>query len=450
MMQVENIKCVDQVVTPEYAIYQGDSCEVIRAIPGDSIHFGIHSPPFEGMYKFSNFDRDMSNNEGGTFWEHYAFLIADLLRVTMPGRLHAVHCMQLPTLKIRNGHIGMRDFRGEIVRAYEDAGWIFHSEVCVWKDPVVAQRRTKSIRLLHKQIEKDSTISGQGLADYMLMFRKPGDNPEAVSGLFDAFVGTGLDISREAYDRHAAQTRAEGREVWPFDKWVSILVWQRYASPVWMDIDQTRTLQYRGGRDEKDEQHISPLQLDVIERCIDLWTNPGDVVLTPFLGIGSEVYCAVKMGRRGVGCELKPSYFRQAVKNLQSLNEERTAQLFRLHEPQSDDGAIAEVKGKTRPADAVGVESSSSDTKSAAVLSSAVSPLPVAGSDEGPASNSSDRTSSPEKTDTPEAVANVSGNQFVSRKTVLQPRCLRLDNCGGYGRNHCAACLKAMAESEVA
>ncbi len=329
MRQHEHIKAVDQVITPDYAIYQGDSCEVIRAIPGDSIHFGIHSPPFEGLYKFSNFDRDISNNEGASFWEHYAFLIQELLRVTMPGRLHAVHVMQLPTSKIRHGHIGMRDFRGEVIRAYEDAGWIFHSEVCIWKDPVVAQQRTKSIRLLHKQITKDSAISGQGLADYVVMFRKPGENPEPVDGMFDAFYGDdSLDISREAYERHASRTRADGREPWPFDQWVSILVWQRYASPVWTDIDQTRTLQYRGGRDEKDEQHISPLQLDVIERCIDLWSNPGDVVLTPFLGIGSEVYSAVKMGRKGIGCELKPSYFRQAVKNLAALYTDRDASLF--------------------------------------------------------------------------------------------------------------------------
>lgn len=329
MRQHEHIKAVDQVVTADYAIYQGDSCEVLRAIPGDSIHFGIHSPPFEGLYKFSNYDRDISNNEGSEFWEHYAFLIQELFRVTMPGRIHAVHVMQLPTSKIRHGHIGMRDFRGEVVRAYEDAGWIFHSEVCIWKDPVVAQQRTKSIRLLHKQITKDSTISGQGLADYVVTFRKPGENPDPVDGLFDAFSGDdSLDISREAYERHAAQTRAQGRDPWPFDQWVSILVWQRYASPVWMDIDQTRTLQYRGGRDEKDEQHISPLQLDVIERCIDLWSNPGDVVLTPFLGIGSEVYSAVKMGRKGIGCELKPSYFRQAVKNLATLYSERDAALF--------------------------------------------------------------------------------------------------------------------------
>jgi hypothetical protein len=331
MKQHEQIKAVDQVINDRYAIYQGDSCELIRAIPGDSVHFGIHSPPFEGLYKFSNFDRDISNNEGEGFWIHYSFLIQELLRVTMPGRLHSVHCMQLPMSKVRHGNIGMRDFRGEIVRAYENAGWIFHSEVCIWKDPVVAQQRTKSIRLLHKQIVKDSSISGQGLADYMLMFRKPGENTEAISGMFDQFSGEGLDISRAAYDRDIAARRASHSgpyKPWPFETWVSILVWQRYASPVWMDINQTNTLQYRGGRDEKDEVHISPLQLDVIERCIDLWSNPGDVVLTPFLGIGSEVYSAVKMGRKGIGFELKPSYFAQAMRNLAGLQPENAGGLF--------------------------------------------------------------------------------------------------------------------------
>lgn len=339
MRQSEDIKAVEQVVTDRYAIYNGDSCELIRAIPGDSVHFGIHSPPFEGLYKFSNYDRDISNNEGEDFWCHYQFLIQELLRVTMPGRLHAVHVMQLPTSKTRHGFIGMRDFRGEVVRAYCDAGWIFHSEVCIWKDPVIAQQRTKNIRLLHKQVTKDSCISGQGLADYVVMFRKPGDNAEPVAGMFDDWVGdappNGVDISREAYERHAARTRAEGREPWPFDMWVSVLVWQRYASPVWMDIDQTRTLQNRrfnpiaqDERDEKDEQHISPLQLDVIERCIDLWTNPNDVVLTPFLGIGSEVWAAVNMGRRGLGFELKPSYFAQAVRNLEAQKPKSQHSLF--------------------------------------------------------------------------------------------------------------------------
>jgi hypothetical protein len=303
-------KCVDQVITDDYAVYLGDSCEVIREIPSDSIHFGIHSPPFEGLYKFSNSDRDISNNDGPAFWEHYAFLIQELHRVTMPGRLHSVHVMQLPTSKIRHGHIGMRDFRGEVIRAYEDAGWIFHSEVCIWKDPVVAQQRTKSIRLLHKQIVKDSTISGQGLADYIVTFRKRGENPEPVSGCFDAYYG---DSDGPDFTKYTTNT--DGRN------WYSIEVWQRYASPVWLDINQTRTLQYRGGRDQKDEQHISPLQLDVIERCIDLWSNEGDTVLTPFLGIGSEVYCAARMGRKGIGVELKPSYFAQAVKNLAEIEK---------------------------------------------------------------------------------------------------------------------------------
>ncbi len=323
------MNCVDQVVTKDYAIYHGDSCELIRAIPSESIDFGIHSPPFEGLYKFSNFDRDISNNEGGAFWEHYAFLISEIHRVTKPGRLHSVHVMQLPMSKIRHGNIGMRDFRGEVVRAYEDAGWIMHSEVCIWKDPVVAQQRTKSIRLLHAQIMKDSTISGQGLADYVVTFRKPGDNADPIDGPFQEFIGTGVDVSREAYEKEVAARANDGQEAWPYDKWKSILVWQRYASPVWMDINQTRTLQYRGGRDEKDEVHISPLQLDVIERCIDLWSLPGETVLTPFLGIGSEVYAAVEMGRKGLGFELKPSYFQQAVRNIAELEKAKTIDLFR-------------------------------------------------------------------------------------------------------------------------
>lgn len=314
-----DIKAVDQDVTETHAIYQGDAVDLIRAIPGDSIHFGIHSPPFEGLYRFSAFDRDISNNGGPAFWEHYAFLIAELLRVTVPGRLHSVHVMQLPRNKGRDGFIGMRDFRGEVVRAYEDAGWLFHSEVCIWKDPVVAQQRTKSLRLLHKQVLKDSALSGMGLADYVVTFRKPGDNLDAIAGPFEVFYGEGMDLSREAYDRQLHDHASSERAAWTYSQWVSILIWQRYASPVWSDIRQTRTLQYRGGRDQKDEVHISPLQLDVIERCIDLWSNPGDIVLTPFLGIGSEVFCAVEMGRRGIGFELKPSYFRQAKRNLASV-----------------------------------------------------------------------------------------------------------------------------------
>lgn len=324
---MNTIKALDQVIAHDYAIYHGDSCELIRAVPDNSIDYGIHSPPFEGLYKFTNSPRDISNNEGGMFWEHYAFLIREMLRVTKPGRLHSVHVMQLPATKVREGFIGMRDFRGDVVRAYEAAGWITHSEVCIWKDPVVAQQRTKSIRLLHKQLCKDSALSGQGMADYILTFRKPGENEDAIAGELRYYVGDSLDVSRAAYDRQAAETRAQGREPWPYRTWVSIMTWQRYASPVWMDIRQTRTLQYRSARDEKDEQHISPLQLDVIERCIELWSNPRETVLTPFMGIGSEVYCAVQANRKGIGFELKASYWRQAVLNMQRLEDEMLADL---------------------------------------------------------------------------------------------------------------------------
>ena len=312
------IKCINQVVTDRYAIYHGDACELIRGVPGGSIDYGIHSPPFEGLYKFSNSDRDVSNNEGPAFWEHYSFLIQELFRVTKPGRLHSVHCMQLPTSKVRDGFIGMRDFRGEVIRAYEDAGWIFHSEVCIWKDPVVAQQRTKSLRLLHKQIVKDSSMSGMGLADYVVTFRKPGENADPVSGGFSQYIGNPEDEP----DRSKYTMPTDARN------WYSIEVWQRYASPVWMDIRQTRTLQYRRARDEKDEQHISPLQLDVIERCIDLWSNPGDKVLTPFMGIGSEVFGAVEMGRFGVGFELKDTYYPQAVRNIAELDAAKPTDIF--------------------------------------------------------------------------------------------------------------------------
>ncbi len=306
-----DLKAVNQVITENYAIYEGDSCELMQAIPDNTIGFSVHSPPFEGLYKFSNSDRDVSNSEGDAFYDHYGFIIDQLLRITKPGRLASVHVMQLPTSKTRDGYIGMRDFRGEVVREFQKRGWIFSSEVCIWKDPVVAQQRTKSIRLLHKQVCKDATISGQGLADYIVTFRKPGENLDRVSGAFEHYIGEG-NAPEPIESRIKRQSQEDAK------KWYSIEVWQRYASPVWTDINQGRTLQYRGGRDEKDEQHISPLQLDVIERCIHLWSNPGDIVFTPFMGIGSEVYGAVEMGRKGLGIELKASYFRQAVKNLEA------------------------------------------------------------------------------------------------------------------------------------
>jgi len=311
---MDEIKAINKVITDEYAIYEGDSCEIMPTMPDESIGYSIHSPPFEGLYKFSNSDRDVSNSSGDDFYKHYGFIVEELLRITKNGRLASVHCMQLPTSKTRDGHIGMRDFRGEVIRLFQDKGWIFSSEVCIWKDPVVAQQRTKSIRLLHNQVCKDSTISGQGLADYIVTFRKPEENKEPVkcekNARFEYYIGEGL--APEPIENKLSRMNEEDAK-----KWHSIEVWQRYASPVWMDIKQSRTLQYRGAKDEKDEQHISPLQLDVIERCIHLWSNPDDVVFTPFLGIGSEVYGAVELGRKGVGIELKSSYFSQCVKNLE-------------------------------------------------------------------------------------------------------------------------------------
>ena len=325
------LNVVDQKVTDKYAIYQGDSCEILRGIPGDTVHYGIHSPPFSGLYRFSNYPQDVSNSDGAAFDNHYAFIISELLRVTRPGRLHSVHCMQLPRNKGRDGFIGMRDFRGEIVRNYEQAGWLFHSEVCIWKDPVVAQQRTKSLRLLHKQIVKDSAMSGQGLADYIVTFRKPGDNDIPIAGELDQWVGDdSLDISPDAYER---QLRGASEYAWSYEKWKSILIWQRYASPVWTDINQSRTLAYRAAKDPDDLAHISPLQLDVIERCIQLWSLPGEVVLTPFMGIGSEVFAAVEMGRFGYGIELKPNYYKQAVRNVAKAGAtEKPVNLFEAAE----------------------------------------------------------------------------------------------------------------------
>lgn len=310
------INSVNQVLKEEYAIYEGDSCEIMPALPSESIGYSIHSPPFEGLYKFSNSDRDISNNDGENFYKHYGFIVEQLLRITKTGRLASVHCMQLPTSITRDGFIGIRDFRGEIIRLFQEKGWIFASEVCIWKDPVVAQQRTKSIRLLHKQIEKDKVISGQGLADYIVTFRKPGKNEEPISGKFEYYIG-------EGNEPEPVENRLKRQSMEDAVKWYSIEVWQRYASPVWTDINQSRTLQYRSARDDKDEQHISPLQLDVIERCIHLWSNPNDVIFTPFMGIGSEVFGAVELGRKGLGIELKPSYFKQAVKNLDGVKNKK-------------------------------------------------------------------------------------------------------------------------------
>ena len=275
---------IDQVTNDDVALYHGDCVEVVAGIPTDTIHYTIFSPPFASLYTYSNSDRDMGNcADGEEFAKHFAFLVGELLRVTMPGRLLSFHCMNLPTSKARDGIIGLRDFRGELIQMFIAAGWIYHSEVCIWKDPVTAMQRTKALGLLHKQIKKDSCMSRQGIADYLVTMRKPGDNPERVTHTNESFpVG----------------------------------VWQKYASPVWMDVNPSRTLNKQAAREDDDERHICPLQLDVIERAMHLWSNPGDVVLSPFMGIGSEGFVARETGRRFVGVELKKSYFDQARLNV--------------------------------------------------------------------------------------------------------------------------------------
>ena len=285
-----------QEIGERYALYCGDSCEVIKGIPDNSVHFSVYSPPFASLYTYSNSDRDMGNcRNHGEFYEQFEFLASELFRVLMPGRNMSFHCMNLPTSKERDGFIGITDFRGELIRIFQKVGFIFHSEVCIWKDPVTAMQRTKALGLLHKQLKKDSCMSRQGIPDYLVTMRKPGENPEPVT---------------------------HTNETFPVD------AWQRYASPVWMDINPSDTLQARSARDEKDERHICPLQLDVIKRAILLWSNPGDIVLTPFLGIGSEAYVALELKRRAIGIELKESYYNQAVKNCKSVVECEQISLF--------------------------------------------------------------------------------------------------------------------------
>ena len=318
-------KVLQQNIQDACAIYNADCVEVARKLPDDSIHYTIFSPPFIALYTFSDSDRDMSNcASDNTFWDHFKFLIAELYRVTKPGRLCTIHLMQLPTSKLRDGFIGLKDFRGDVIRSFQDKGFIYHSEVCIWKDPVVAMQRTKSIGLLHKQIVKDSSMSRMGVADYMVTLRKPGDNAEPVAGPFDAYYG-----SEAAPDGQLVTETGKMRTSnTPGDPWYSVAVWQRYASPVWMDINQSDVLSHKVARAEADERHISPLQLTPIRRCIQLWTNPGDTVFSPFAGIGSELYVALELGRNALGAELKTSYYEQALANIATLKQHRQPDLF--------------------------------------------------------------------------------------------------------------------------
>ena len=295
------MKVLDQKSGENWVLYNGDSCEVLAGIPTASIHYSITSIPFASLYTYSNSERDLGNSRNyGEFAEHYQYLGKEWYRVMMPGRLVSIHCMNLPAMKERDGFIGVKDFRGDVIRWMQACGFIFHSEVCIWKNPVVEMQRTKALGLLHKQIRKDSAMSRMGIPDYIVTFRKPGMNPEP------------LDHTHENYS---------------VDHWQQVAspVWDEYPAPVWWDINQSATLQRKSARTEKDEKHICPLQLPVIERCVELWSKEHEIVLDPFDGIGSTGYQALKMGRRHVGIELKESYFMQAALNLEAAEQEAQA-----------------------------------------------------------------------------------------------------------------------------
>ena len=289
------MNCLDQSIGENYALYHGDCIEVLRGLPAKSVHYSIFSPPFASLYTYSNSPRDMGNcRSNEEFFEHFGYLVDELARVMQPGRNVSFHCMLLPASKERDGFIGLKDFRGDLIRAFQAKGFIFHSETVIWKDPVTQMQRTKALGLLHKSVRENASMCRQGIPDYLITMRTPGDVIERV--------------------KHT-------HESYPVSKW------QQVASPVWMDIDPSDTLQYMSAREHDDERHICPLQLEVIRRGIDLWTNPGDIVLSPFAGIGSEGFVSLQMGRRFVGAELKASYYQQAARNLaQALRG--TADLF--------------------------------------------------------------------------------------------------------------------------
>jgi DNA modification methylase len=284
------MNCINQTITDQYALYNGDCVEVLAGLPEKSVDYSIFSPPFSSLYTYSNSPRDMGNcRNDQEFFAHFTHLVRELSRIMKPGRNVSFHCMQLPTSKARDGVIGLKDFRGDLIRAFQMEGFVYASEVCIWKDPVTAMQRTKALGLLHKTVRENAAMSRQGIADYLVTMRAPGE----------ADPDDKVKHSRDDY---------------PVDHW------QKIASPIWMDINPNDTLQYRSAREHDDERHICPLQLEVIRRGIQLWTNHNDVVLTPFLGIGSEAFVAAEMGRRAIGVELKVSYYEQAVRNMANIS----------------------------------------------------------------------------------------------------------------------------------
>jgi DNA modification methylase len=302
--------CIDQVTGAGWIAYNGDCVDVMSGLPDKSIGMSVFSPPFAELYVYSDSVRDMGNVRSyAEFFDAFAHVVKQLARVMMPGRVVAVHCMDLPSQKEKDGFIGLKDFPGDLIRCFQKESMIFHSRTTIWKDPLTAAVRTKAIGLAHKSIVKDSAICRCGIADYLLCFRSPGENTDPIE-------------HEEGLTEYHGSNTVEGHGVKR-----SHNIWRAYASPVWMDIRQTNTLSKLGARDEKDEKHICPLQLDVIERCVCLWSKPGDTVLTPFGGIGSEAYVAIRNKRNAVLVELKPSYFSVAVKNCKKAENEASGNI---------------------------------------------------------------------------------------------------------------------------
>lgn len=286
-----------QVNTPNYELYNNDCIAQLKELPDEYFGFSIFSPPFAELYTYSDDIRDMGNSKDyNQFFDHFSFLTPELFRTLQDGRLIAVHCMDVSLQKGKDGVIGLKDFSGDLVRSFTDQGFIYHCRVTIWKNPVTEMQRTKALGLLHKQIKKDAAMSRVGGSDYILVFRKPGENKNPI-------IHQDKDPNKENY--------------------LPVDLWQKYASPVWYDINYSDTLQYRSARADKDEKHICPLQLPTIERCLHLWSNEGDRVLSPFAGIGSEGHESIKLNRKFTGIELKESYFNQMVKNLEALERSK-------------------------------------------------------------------------------------------------------------------------------
>lgn len=306
---------IDQVLCEKYAIYNGDSCEVLPSLPDGCIDLSVYSPPFAqpgggALYHYSSSDRDLSNARTlDEFMRHYQFIVDQLFRVTKPGRMSAVHCADVPTGNTGCDHLF--DLPGEIIRLHERCGFKFAARYAIWKEPLAVRNRTLAKNLAHKTIVDDSSHCSNAGADYLLLFRRKGDNTVPIAHPYGLTEYAGeREIPKELHRYKGWKGKqTENR----FSHWI----WRQYASCFWDDIRLDNVLPYREARDSEDEKHVHPLQLDVIERCVQLWTNPGETVITPFMGVGSEVYGAVKAGRRGIGVELKPSYWRQAVKNLE-------------------------------------------------------------------------------------------------------------------------------------